>query len=26
MEYVKKTRKDGGLGGLDLPLLSDLTK
>jgi len=26
MEYVKKSRKDGGLGGLDLPLLSDLTK
>ena len=26
MEYVNKPRKDGGLGELDLPLLSDLDK
>ena len=24
-EYTKKPRKEGGLGGLDLPLLSDTT-
>jgi len=26
MEYVKKPRKDGGLGELDIPLMSDLDK
>jgi len=26
MEYVNKSRKEGGLGGLDIPLLSDITK
>jgi alkyl hydroperoxide reductase subunit AhpC len=26
MEYTMKSRKEGGLGEMDIPLLSDITK
>ena len=26
MEYTKKARSDGGIGEMDIPILSDLTK